>query len=254
MEVLGIDVGSYGIKGAIVDTDKGEIISDKKSTDPIDEMPPHKIISKVHKIAKKFKWKGPIGCAFPAPVSSKGVILSADRVSEAWIDADAGHLFSEITNNPVYVINDTDAAGIAEMTYGAGKDQKGTVLVLTIGTGIGSSLFVDGKLVPNTELGLIEVRGISVEERASNKVRKEEGIRRKKWGRRLKFVLENYERVLHPDLFILGGQISKKPDKTFPYIKIATKVKPALFMNEASIIGAAMNAAGKVAVENKQPA
>lgn len=242
MEVLGIDIGSYGIKGAIVDTDKGEIISDKKSTDKIRDSRPHKLISQLHKIVKKFDWKGPVGCAFPA-ATTRGRILSTDRVHEAWIDADAEQLFSEITGCPVSVINDTDATGLAEMNFGVGRGYNGTVIVLAVGTGIGSSIFVNNTLVPNTELGLLEIKGISVEDRASNKVRKEEGIQKKTWAKRLQFVLEHYEKVFHPDLFILGGQLSKKANKTFPYIKLNTRFKAAEFQNEASIVGAAYYAA-----------
>ncbi|MEX0607961.1 MAG: ROK family protein [Balneolaceae bacterium] len=242
MEVLGIDIGSYGIKGAIVDTEKGEIISKKKTTDKIEDTRPHKLISKLHKMVKKFDWQGPIGCAFPA-ASSGGIILSTTRMDQAWVDADADHLFSEITGCNVHVINDTDATGIAEMTFGVGKGQQGTVIVLSVGTGIGSSIFVNGILVPNTELGQMEIKGISIEERASNRVRKEEGIRKRTWAKRLQLVLEHYEKLFHPNLFILGGQLSKKADKTFPFIKIKTKFKAAHLLNDASIVGAAYYAA-----------
>ena len=245
MEVLGIDIGSYGIKGAIVDTTKGKIISEKKSTDKIEDTRPHKLISKLHKIVKKFDWTGPVGCAFPAAIR-KGIVISADRVHEAWVDADAEHLFSEITGCDVFVVNDTDASGLAEVTFGIGKGVIGTVVMLTVGTGIGSSIFVDGILVPNTELGLIEVKGVSVEERASNKVRKQEGIPKKTWAKRLQFVLEHYEKLFHPELFILGGQLSQKAGKTLPYIKLSTRFKAAEFKNEASIIGAACYAASKI--------
>ena len=244
MEVLGIDIGSYGIKGAIVDTLLGEIISKKKTTGELEDTRPHKLISQMHSIVKQFDWKGPIGCAFPAAMNN-GIVISANRVDEAWIDADAAHLFSEITDCPVNVINDTDATGLAEMTFGAGKKQKGTTIVLTVGTGVGSSIFNNGLLLPNTELGLLQIKGVAVEGQASNKARKEEGIKRKTWAKRLQATLEHYERVFHPDLFILGGQVSKKPGKTFPFIKINTKLKPATFKNEASIVGAAYYASLK---------
>ncbi|MEO9884678.1 MAG: polyphosphate--glucose phosphotransferase [Balneola sp.] len=244
MEVLGIDIGSYGIKGAIVDTVLGEIISKKKTTGELEDTRPHKLISKMHQIVKQFDWSGPIGCAFPAAMN-RGIVISANRVDEAWIDADAAHLFSEITGCPVYLINDTDATGLAEMTFGAGKKQKGTTIVLTVGTGVGSSIFNNGLLLPNTELGLLQIKGIAIEEQASNKVRKEEGIKRKTWAKRLQATLEHYERVFHPDLFIMGGQVSKKPEKTFPFIKINTKLKPATLKNEASIVGAAYYASLK---------
>lgn len=237
MEVLGIDIGSYGIKGAIVDTLLGEIISKKKTTGELEDTRPHKLISKMHDIVKQFNWKGPIGCAFPAAMNN-GIVLSATRVDEAWVDADAAHLFSEITGCPVNVINDTDATGLAEMTFGAGKKQQGTTIVLAIGTGVGSSIFNNGILLPNTELGLMQVKGVTIEKQASNRVRKEESIKRKAWAKILQSSLEHYERIFHPDLIILGGQVSKKPEKTFPFIKINTKLKPATFKNEASIVGA----------------
>lgn len=250
MEVLGIDIGSYGIKGAIVDTEKGEIISTKKTTDKIDDTRPHKLISKLHKVVKKFDWDGPIGCAFPA-ATSKGIVLSTNRIDPGWVDADADHLFSEITGCKVSVVNDTDAIGLAEMKFGVGRGQRGTVIVLSVGTGIGSSIFIDGTLLPNSELGQMEIKGITIEERASNRARKEEGIRKKTWAKRLELSLEHYENLFHPDLFILGGQLSKKADKTFPYIKIKTKFKAASLLNNASIVGAAYYAAS-VQIRNKE--
>lgn len=245
MEVLGIDIGSYGIKGCIVDTREGEILSERKSTPPLEDTTPHKILAQLHQIVKnEFQWDGLVGCAFPAPVN-KGIVLSAKRIDNSWVDADAEQLFSEITDNKVSVINDTDATGLAEMYFGAGQNQEGLTIVLTVGTGIGSSIFIDGNLVPNTELGLMEIRGITIEERASNKSRKEEGIRKKTWAKRLQLMLEHFEKIFHPDLFILGGQLSRKAEKTFPYIKINTTFKAASFQNDASIVGAAMVAANR---------
>ena len=245
MKVLGIDIGSYGIKGCIVDTNKGEIISERKSTPPLEDTTPHKVLAQMHQIVRKeFDWDGPVGCAFPAPVN-KGIVLSAKRIDDSWVDADAEQLFSEITDNPVTVINDTDATGLAEMYFGAGQNQAGLTIVLTVGTGIGSSLFMFVWLIPNTELGLMEIRGITVEERASDKSRKEEGLRKKTWAKRLQLVLEHFEKTFHPDLFILGGQLSRKADKMFPFIKINTAFKPADFLNDASIVGAAMVATDK---------
>lgn len=243
MEVLGIDIGSYGIKGCIVDTGKGKILSDRYSTPPLEDSSPHKVLSQMHDVVKKhFNWNGPLGCAFPAPIRN-GIVLSAKRISPAWTDVDAKQLLSEITGNTVSIINDTDATGIAEMHFGVGTNQQGLVIVLTVGTGIGSSLFLNGKLVPNTELGFIEVNGTTVEEHASNRSRKEEGFGKKEWAKRLQLMLETYERIFHPDLFILGGQLSRKTKKTFPYIKINTSFKAAEFRTDASIVGAAMIAA-----------
>jgi polyphosphate glucokinase len=245
MEVLGIDIGSYGIKGCIVDTEKGELISERRSTPPLEDSTPHKVLAQIHHIVcKEFQWDGPVGCAFPAPVNN-GIVLSAKRIDNSWVDANAEQLFSDITDNPVSVINDTDATGLAEMKFGAGQNQKGLTIVLTVGTGIGSSLFMDECLVPNTELGLMEIQGLTVEERASNKARKEEGIPKKTWAKRLELVLEHFEKVFHPNLFILGGQLSRKTEKTFPYIKVNTHFKAAKFLNAASIVGAAMIATDK---------
>lgn len=242
---MGIDIGSFGIKGCIVDTVQGKIISEKKSTPPLKDSSPHKVLSQLHQlVSKEFRWKGAVGCAFPAPVIN-GMVVSATRIHDSWIGTDARHLISEITETNVSVINDSDASGMAEMKFGAGINQKGVVIMLTVGTGIGSALFVDGKLLPNTELGSIEIRGITAEERASNRARKEEGIRKKRWATRMQFVLETYQGIFHPDLFIIGGQMSKKADKVFPYIKIKTPVKAAVFQNEASIVGAAMFAANR---------
>lgn len=245
MEVLGIDIGSDGIKGCIVDTEKGKIVSERKSTSPLEDTTPHKVLAQMHQIVRnEFDWDGPVGCAFPAPINN-GIVLSAKRIDDSWVDTNAEQLFSDITDNNVSVINDTDATGLAEMVFGAGQNQGGLTIVLTVGTGIGSSLFMDGRLVPNTELGLMEIKGITVEERASNKSRKEEGISKETWAKRLQLVLEHFEKVLHPNLFILAGQLSRKADKIFPYIKINTTFKPASFLNDASIVGAAMVASDK---------
>ncbi|MBO6793629.1 MAG: ROK family protein [Balneolaceae bacterium] len=238
MEVLGIVIEEDSVKGAIVDTKKGEILSGKKSIDKIEDTRPHKLISKMHKVVKKFDWDGPVGVALPAAVR-KGRILTSYVLNEAWVDADADHLFSEITGCDVYALNASDAAGLAEVTFGVGKGISGTIVILTIGETIGSSVFVDETLVPNTELGHIEIKGITVEERASNRARKEEGIQKKTWAKRLQFVLEHYEKLFHPEMFIIGGQISSKANKTLPYIKLSTRFKPAEFKNDSAIVGAA---------------
>jgi polyphosphate glucokinase len=239
LEVLGIEIGSSKIRGAIVDVQKGELLTKITSLDPDKKLEPHKLVSSIHKMAKKMDWKGPIGCTFPAPIR-KGVVLRTDKVHESWEDVDAEHLFSEITNVSVKVVNYSDAVGIAEMEFGSGNSKNGTVLVLTIEDEIGSSLFYNGQLIPNMELGQIELRGISVQDRASSKVRKEEGISSKQWAARIHYILENYERIFHPELFIIGGKASKKANKIFPYINVNTKIKSTTFMNEAGIVGAAL--------------
>ncbi len=238
MDVLGIEIGSSKIKGAIVDVHKGELLTKITSLEPDQNLEPHKLVSAIHKLSKKMDWKGPIGCTFPAPIR-KGVVLRTDKIHESWEDVDAEHLFSEITNGSVKVVNYSDAVGIAEMKFGSGNGKNGTVLVLTIEDNIGSSLFFNGELIPNMELGQIELRGVSVQDRASSKVRKEEGISSKQWAARIHYILENYERIFHPELFIIGGKASKKANKIFPYINVNTKVKSTTFLNEAGIVGAA---------------
>lgn len=245
MEVLGINIGSNGITGCIVETEKGEILSERKSTPPLEDSTPHKVLAKVHQLVKKeFDWDGPVGCSFPAPVN-RGIVLSARKIDDSWTDADAQQLFAEITDNPFTIINDTDATGLAEMHFGAGKKQKGLTIVLTVDNSMGSSLFMDGRLIPNTELGLIEMQGQPIEEQVSRQAQKEEGVRKKTWAKRLQNILEHYEKIFHPELFVLGGKLGGKADKVFPYIKINTTLKPAGFNNDANIIGAAMVATGE---------
>jgi polyphosphate glucokinase len=242
LEVLGIDIGTDEIKGCIVDTEHGKFSSEIKTV-KIKSTSTHKVISAIHKlVSKEFNWDGPIGCAIPEAVT-KGVSLSSRRLDSSWEATDAQHLISEITGSEVGVINDADACGIAELKFGAGRDQSGVIIVLTVGKGIGSAIFSDGKLFPNTELGMMEIRGITAQQRASNKSRKEEGLGRKAWAKRIEFVLEAYEQMFHPDLFILGGQISKKAEKTLPHIKINTPIVGASLENEATLVGAAVYAA-----------
>lgn len=243
MEVLGIDISSSGIKGGIVDTKKGEIISDRNNTPPLEDTTPHKVLAQAHQLVKNsFGWEGPVGCSLPAPVRN-GIVLSAQRIDSSWVDANAEQLFSDITDNPVFVINNTDATGLAEMYFGAGQNQQGLTIVLAVSSYIGSSLFLDNKLIPNTELGYMEINGKTAESHASNKSRKEEGLRKKSWAKRLEQVLEHFETVFHPNLFILSGKLCQKTEKVFPFIKITTSFKAADFQEDAAIVGAAMGAA-----------
>lgn len=243
MQVLGIDIGTSEIKGSVIDTRTGKAVSEVKKIDGFKSSSPHKIVASIHRLAsKQFEWKGPIGCAIPESVRS-GTTLSASRLDPAWDTIDAEHLISEITGTQVTVINDADASGIAEVKFGAGRHDKGVIIMLTVGTGIGSAVFVDRKLVPNTELGLLEIRGITAQDRASNTSRKAEGLGRKAWAKRLEFVLEAFEEVFHPDLFIIGGQMSRKSEKILPHIKIKTPLRGASFENDAAMVGAAVVAA-----------
>ncbi len=240
MQVLGIDIGGSGIKGAVVDTEKGEFLSDKFRLQTPSDTAPYKIIPCIHQVVKHFDWSGPIGIAIPEPVRN-GIVLSTGNMSEEWRDVNAGLIFSELTDTDVYVINDADAAGIAELRFGVGKYEDGLVMVLTIGTGIGTALFHNGILIPNTDLGKLEIRGLTAEQRASETSRLQEGLKRKVWAKRLETVLQFYEKLLHPDLFIISGGVSNKSEKMLPFVTIRTRLAAASFLNNAGIVGAAIN-------------
>ena len=237
--VLGIDIGGTGIKGAPVDTTTGTLLADRHRIPTPVPASPEAVADVVAQIAKFFDWQGPAGATFPAVVKN-GVALTAANVAKSWIGTDAGRMFSEAIGAPVTVVNDADAAGIAEMEFGAGKDARGVVMMITLGTGIGSALFVDRRLVPNTELGHIEINGKDAERQAAESVREAEDLSWKKWSK----VLDEYFDTLHalfsPDLFIIGGGVSKKADKFVPRLSTGTKVVPAQLLNNAGIVGAAM--------------
>lgn len=241
MEILGIDIGGSGIKGAPVNLDLGDLAAKRYRIPTPQPSVPDAVGDVVAKVARHFKWTGPIGCTFPA-VIKKGVAFTAANVDNTWIGTNGEQLFSEKTGCPVLLLNDADAAGYAEMAFGAGKDRTGVIIVLTLGTGIGSAIFVDGKLVPNTEFGHMEIRGKDAEDRAADRVRKDDDLSWKKWGGRVNEFLQRMERLFSPDLFIIGGGVSKKHEKFFSYIKVRADVVPAKTRNEAGIIGAAIAA------------
>jgi polyphosphate glucokinase len=243
MLALGIDIGGSGIKGSIVNAQTGEFVSDRFRVVTPEDTSPHKIIPKIHTLVQHFDWKGPIGVAIPEPVRN-GIILSTVNLNDAWQDVNAGLILSELTDCEVKVINDADAAGLAEIRFGAGKGEPGLVMVLTVGTGIGTSLFYNGKLIPNTELGKIEIKGITAEDRASETSRVQEGLKRKAWANRLEMVLRYYEKLLHPDVFIISGGLSNKAEKTLPHVNIRTRLLTASFLNNAGVVGAALFATG----------
>ncbi len=238
--ILGIDIGGTGIKAAPVDLDTGALLSERIKLDTPHPAEPAAVASVVRELVTRFAWTGPAGITFPGVVQD-GVIRTAANVEKAWIGTDARELFAAATGLAVGVINDADAAGLAEMRFGAGAGQKGTVLMLTLGTGIGSALFTDGILVPNTEFGHIEVRGKEAEKRASEIVREEHALSWGKWAGRVDEYLEHMEKLLSPKLIIIGGGISRKSDKFIPLLTgLRATVVPATLYNDAGIVGAAM--------------
>lgn len=241
MQILGIDIGGSGIKGAIVDTKKAELVTKRKRYATPSPSTPEAVASKVAKIAKYFDWEGPMGCGFPAVVQN-GVVKSAANIHHDWIGTDARALFEQATGCQAVVLNDADAAGMAEVQFGVGKGRSGVILLITIGTGLGTVLFVDGLLVPNLELGHIELRGKDAEKRASDAARKKKDLSWKEWAQRFDEYLHQIDRLTNPDLIILGGGAAKKIHKFQEYLTVETEVVAAEFLNEAGIVGAALAA------------
>ncbi|WP_169949336.1 polyphosphate--glucose phosphotransferase [Microbispora sp. H11081] len=240
MEVLGIDIGGSGIKGATVDTAAGVLTRERLRIPTPRPAAPAAVAQAVRAIVEHFSWAGPMGVTFPGVVLD-GLIRTAANVDRSWIGVKGTDLFGE----RVVVLNDADAAGVAEMTFGAGRDRRGVVLMLTFGTGIGSALFVDGVLVPNTEFGHVEIRGREAEHRASDRVREEKDLSWDKWAARVEEYLRHMRDLLSPTLIVIGGGVSRKAGRFLPYIDLGdTPVVPAVLRNEAGIIGAAMAAAG----------
>ncbi len=242
MQVLGIDVGGSGIKGAPVDTETGQLLAERLRIKTPKKGEPEPVAEVVNQIAKSFGWKGPIGIGFPAPIKG-GVALMAANVSEKWVGTNADALFSKITGCDCTMINDADAAGLAEMAFGAGRGQPGTVILLTLGTGIGSAIFHRGQLLPNTEFGHVEMDGEDAEFRTSDAARKRDDLSWKKYAKRLNKYLERMEKLFWPNLFIIGGGISKESENFLPLLNIETHVVPAQLLNDAGIVGAALGVA-----------
>lgn len=241
MEVLGIDIGGSGIKGAPVDTDTGHLLAARYRLQTPSPAKPQPVAEIVSKIVDHFNWKGHLGIGFPGVVR-KGVTLTAANIHNDWVGLNAAKFIKKVTGCKTCIINDADAAGLAEMAFGAGKDRQGVVMVVTIGTGLGTALFTNGQLLPNSEFGHLEIDGVEAEWIASDAARKREKLSWKKWGRRFDQYLHTMEKLLWPDLIILGGGISKKYEEFLPYITVQAEVVPAKMLNEAGIVGAAVGA------------
>jgi polyphosphate glucokinase len=238
--VLGIDIGGTGMKAAPVDVSTGQLLAERLKLATPHPSEPAAVASVMCELVKHFEWTGPVGMTFPGVVD-QGVIRTAANVDKSWVGTDAVALCRNEAGLTATVLNDADAAGLAEMKFGAGAGQQGTVLMLTFGTGIGSALFVDGILVPNTEFGHIEIRGREAEKRASELVREEHELSWGKWAGRVDEYLEHMEMLLSPRLIIIGGGISKKSDKFLPLLTgLHAQVVPAKMLNDAGIVGAAM--------------
>jgi polyphosphate glucokinase len=245
MQILGVDIGGSGIKGAIVDTLKGELVTERYRIETPQPATPEAIAAALAQLVIHFNWHGPVGCGFPA-VIQHGIVRTAANISPSFIGTHVDKLFSEATKCPCYSLNDADAAGMAEMHFGEGAGQSGVILLITIGTGLGTAFFIDGKLLPNTELGHLYLKkGKKAEHYASDAVRKTEGLSWKRWGKRFNKYLTMMEELFWPDLIILGGGASKKFDKFKGQMTVEAPIKPAAFLNQAGIVGAALYAQSK---------
>ena len=241
MAILGIDIGGSGVKGALVDTARGELVRERYRVPTPQPSDVGSVGEAAAEVAAQFDGYDRVGITFPGVVVD-GVTLTAANVDKSWLDAPAARLFGDALGKPVSVLNDADAAGVAEVAFGAAHGRRGLTMMLTFGTGIGSALFLDGTLIPNTELGHLELDGRDAELRASDRAREQEDLNWEKWAGRVEDYLRHVEMLLSPRLFIVGGGVSKKSDKWLPLIGIRTPIVPATLLNNAGIIGAAVTA------------
>lgn len=242
-EILGIDVGASGIKGAIINLETGELVSERHRLATPSPSTPKAVAKVFTELVQHFDWDQSIGCGFPAVIKN-GVARTAANINEKWINTDAAKLLSDACGCKVYVSNDADLAGLAEMRYGVGKDRAGNVLLITIGSGLGSAMFTNGEMVPNTELGHLFLRNskVIVERYAADSIRKKEDLSWNDWGKRFNEFLLHIERVFSPDLIILGGGSSKKFSRYKDELMVDCEVIPASLLNNAGIIGGAIYA------------
>lgn len=243
---FGVDVGGSGVKGGIVDLDTGKLIGERFKLLTPQPATPEAIAATVAEVVRHFEWTGPLGVTYPGVVVN-GVVQTAANVDKSWIGANAHDIISaELDGQDVTVLNDADAAGLAEEHYGAGRSQSGLVILLTFGTGIGSAVIHNGTLIPNTEFGHLEVGGKEAEQRAASSVKEKKGWSYEKWAKEVTRVLVSIENAMWPDLFIAGGGISRKADKWLPLLENRTPVVAAALLNTAGIVGAAMAATSDV--------
>ena len=245
MKTLGIDIGGSGIKGAIVDTKTGELLTERHRIETPKPATPEAIATVVKEMVAHFNWKKAVGCSFPTTIVN-GKCIHSGNLSEEWLNVKVDKLFKKECKLPFYISNDADLAGVAEINLGAGKNEKGVVIVITIGTGIGSGLFYNGKLIPNLEVGkMLHTNGQIIEFHTADSVRKREELTLENWAKRLDTLLEYMRIVYSPNLIVLGGGISKKFDNFKKHLTTDDPIKVAEFKNNAGIIGAAMFASKK---------
>lgn len=243
---FGIDVGGSGIKGCDVDLDTGTLVGQRLRISTPEPSTPEAVAKVAAQIVDAFGWHGRLGVTLPCVVKH-GTVHTAANVDRGWIGTDAPTVLAKEIGEPVTVLNDADAAGIAEMRYGAGRGNDGVVVLLTFGTGIGSAVFSDGELVPNTEFGHLQLDGMDAEDAAAASVKEEQGLSWQEWTPRVSRYLTALENLIWPDLIIVGGGVSKQADRWLPMLRNSTRVVAAQLRNDAGIVGAALAAQGKTA-------
>ncbi len=236
---FGLDIGGTGMKGAVVDLDTGEVVSERVRLDTPQPATIAALLDTAASVVAESGWEGPLGCTFPGIVKH-GVIGSSANLDPEWVGEHLGERLSAHLGRPVTPVNDADAAGLAEMRFGAGRGRPGVVLMLTLGTGVGSAMFVDGLLVPNTELGHLEFEGVVAETLTSAAARERGDLSYERWAERLERYFTHLERLFSPDLFIIGGGISRKAERFLPLIDVKTPLVPAESRQNAGIVGAAL--------------
>ena len=246
MHGFGIDIGGSGIKGAPVDLDAGALAGERFRIPTPQPSIPAAVTEVVGEVVDHFGWRGPVGCTIPAVVRS-GIVYSAANIDESWIGTDARTMFAERLETEVTILNDADAAGEAEVRYGAGSGEDGVVILLTFGTGIGSAIYVDGTLLPNTELGHLEFHGMEAEHFAAARLVEHDGMDLEAWSARVDEYLRHLVLLFSPDLIVFGGGISKRFDLVAEHLNPGVRVVPAALRNNAGIVGAAAVAGGRSA-------
>jgi len=250
--VLGVDIGGTGIKAAPVLVDTGELVAERQRVPTPQPSTPAAVADVVAALVAGFATEGPVGTTFPAVVQ-RGIVRTAANVDASWVGTDLAALLSARLERSVVALNDADAAGLAEVRFGAGKGHDGVVLLVTLGTGIGTALFVDQRLVPNTELGHIEIGGRDAEERAAAAVRTRRNLSWEKWGERVNTYLRHIEALVWPDLIIIGGGVSRRFDRFAKVLDVRAEVVPAALGNDAGIVGAALVAGGRLDPDGSPP-
>ena len=243
---FGVDIGGSGIKGARVDLRTGELVSERFKILTPRPSTPTAVVDVITRLLEQAAWTGPFGCTFPGIVRH-GVLHSAANLDKGWLGVDLERLLDESTGLPADVLNDADAAGLAEVRFGAARGRSGVVVLTTLGTGIGTAVFVDGHLVPNTELGHLLLHGDSAEKYAAASAREREGLSWKEWAGRLQEYYSHLEFLLSPDVIIVGGGVSRKSEKFLPLLDVQAEIIPAALQNQAGIVGAAVEAAERFA-------